>query len=377
MADLTFNGDRKDFRVVGKPNLPGKLSKAVATGLAKFGIDYVIPNMVEAVFMRSPHAHARVKSYNKEKAMAVPGVVDIVTWEDEDMKKLTRGGGMGGPPAPFLSNVAEEENVEVGFIAIAETVDICEEALRQLDVEWEVLPHIVDIRKGREPGAPVIRPEDRGGVANPFGGRGGSKNPPKKGNVSYSNQEQGDMEKGFREADHIIEYDLNMPTYASASPNPHSSVAWWFDDPYLGEDNLHIEGAVWHASGGKNAIAQMYGLTPEKDRTGGSLPGWQVLRLDDPQITADHPVPFKKGGKARTLCQYAQGHIRFHGPAAIYPHEGGLQKRRHDYRFRRLLDSRRRHHGQFVFRNHRRPGVQSIHRNQMYEYTSENGCCGQ
>jgi len=41
------------------------------------------------------------------------------------------------------------------------------------------------------------------------------------------------VEKGLSEADYIIEYDLNMPTYASASPNPHSSVAWWFDDPYL------------------------------------------------------------------------------------------------------------------------------------------------
>ncbi len=73
MADLTINGNRKDFRVVGKPNLPGRLSRAVATGIAKFGIDYVVPNMLEAKFMRSPYAHARVKSYNKEKAMAVPG----------------------------------------------------------------------------------------------------------------------------------------------------------------------------------------------------------------------------------------------------------------------------------------------------------------
>jgi CO/xanthine dehydrogenase Mo-binding subunit len=286
MADLTFNGDRKDFRVVGKPNLPGRLSRAVTTGVAKFGIDYVIPNMLEAKFMRSPYAHARIKSYNLEKAMAIPGVVDIVTWEDEDMKKITRGGGMGSPPAPFISDVAEEENVEVGFIVIAENVDICEEALRQIDVEWEILPHFVDIKKGREPGAPVIRPEDRSGVANPFGG--GGNNPPKKGNVSYSNQEQGDMEKGFREADHVIEYDLNMPTYASASPNPHGSVAWWFDDPYLGTDTLHIEGAVWHASGGKNAIAQMYGLTPEKTVQEGLFQGgkycdWTIRRSQ--QIT--------------------------------------------------------------------------------------------
>jgi CO/xanthine dehydrogenase Mo-binding subunit len=262
MADLTINGDRKDFNVVGKPNLPGKLSWAVATGVAKFGADYVVPNMLEAKFMRSPHAHARIKSYNKAKAMAVPGVVDIVTWEDEDVKNFKRSGGMGGAPAPFLSDVAHEENVEVGFVVVAENEDICDEALRQLDVEWEILPHSVDIKKAREPNAPVIRPEDRAGVSSMFGPPNNSI--PKQGNVNFSNQNKGDVEKGFKEADYIIEYDLNMPTYASASPNPHGSVAWWFDDPYLGRDNIHIEGAVWHASGGKNAIAQMYGLPPRK-----------------------------------------------------------------------------------------------------------------
>ncbi len=262
MADLTINGDRKDFNVVGKPNLPGKLSWAVATGVAKFGIDYVVPSMLEAKFMRSPYAHARIKSYNKAKAMAVPGVVDIVTFEDEDVKNFKRSGGMGGAPAPFLTDVAHEENLEVGFIVIAENENICEEALRQLDVEWEILPHSVDIKEAREPNATVIRPEDRAGVSSMFGPANNSI--PKQGNVNFSNQNQGDVEKGFKEADYIIEYDLNMPAYASASPNPHGSVAWWFDDPYLGRDNIHIEGAVWHASGGKNAIAQMYGLPPEK-----------------------------------------------------------------------------------------------------------------
>jgi CO/xanthine dehydrogenase Mo-binding subunit len=297
MADLTgFNGQRENFRVVGKTDLQGKLSWAVASGLAKFGIDYVVPNMLEAKFLRSPHAHARIKNYNLEKAKAVPGVVDIVTWKDEDLKKLRRG-GIGGSPQPFISDVAEEENVEVGFIVVAENGDICDEALKALDVEWEMLPVIVDIKEGRDPNAPVIRPEDRSGPGNPFGGGGSNTNPPKNGNVSYSNQNQGDVEKGFSEADYIIEYDLNMPTYASASPNPHGSVAWWFDDPYLGRDNIHIEGAVWHASGGKNAIAQLYGLPPEKTVQEGLFQGgkycdWTIRRSQ--QIT---PLLAKRTGR--------------------------------------------------------------------------------
>jgi CO/xanthine dehydrogenase Mo-binding subunit len=160
MADLAgVNGTRKDFRVVGKPNLPGVLSWSQATGVAKFGVDYVVPDMLEAKFLRSPYANAYIKSLDTRKASAIPGVVDIITWEDKDIRNLREGGGfMGGPPQAFLDNIADQEGAEVGVIVVAENADICEEALRALDVVWEVLPHVVDLRKGREPNSPVIRP---------------------------------------------------------------------------------------------------------------------------------------------------------------------------------------------------------------------------
>src|SRR5512136_2167453 len=96
MADLAgANGQRPDFKVVGKPNLPGKLSYSLATGKAKFGIDYVFDDMLYAKFLRSPYANAMVKSVDVAAAKRVPGVVDIVTWEDEDLKNFGRRGGMG------------------------------------------------------------------------------------------------------------------------------------------------------------------------------------------------------------------------------------------------------------------------------------------
>src|SRR5512136_376314 len=153
MADLAgVNGTRKDFRVVGTPNLPGVLSWAQATGVAKFGIDYAVPDMLEAKFLRSPYANARIKSVDTTKAKAIPGVVDIITWEDADMKSL--GGGRGGGSG-FLSNLADQEGAEVGVSVVAENEDVCEEALRALNVDWEVLPHVVDLREGRKPDAPV------------------------------------------------------------------------------------------------------------------------------------------------------------------------------------------------------------------------------
>jgi CO/xanthine dehydrogenase Mo-binding subunit len=268
MADLAgVNGTRKNFRVVGKPNLPGILSWSQATGVAKFGIDYVVADMLEAKFLRSPYANAYIKSVNTTKAKAIPGVVDIITWEDEDLKNLGDGGGgfMGGSRQAFLDNIADQEGAEVGVIVVAENEDICEEALRALDVDWEVLPHVVDLRKGREPNAPVIRPtppytKDIGGGG--FRTGGGRDNPPKKGNVSYSNINDGDVEAGFREADHIIEYDVNTAAFAGHIPNPTGSVAWWFDDANYGEGkNLHIEGIpAWT----EDSIADMYHIPPEK-----------------------------------------------------------------------------------------------------------------
>jgi CO/xanthine dehydrogenase Mo-binding subunit len=266
MADLAgINGQRKEFKVVGKPNLPGVLSWAQATGVAKFGIDYVVPNMLHAKFLRSPHANATIKRLDITKARAIPGVVDIITWEDADLKNLGGGGRGGGAGQGFLSNLADQEGAEVGVIVVAEAEEICEEALRALDVEWEVLPFVVDLRKGREPDAPVIRPappaSKAGGPSSGFGGMGGGNNPPKKGNVSYSNVNDGDIEKGFKEADHIIEYDVNTSAFAGHIPNPLGTVAWWFDDPIHGEGkNLQIEGVPW----GHDQVAGMNRVSASK-----------------------------------------------------------------------------------------------------------------
>jgi CO/xanthine dehydrogenase Mo-binding subunit len=263
MADLLgVNGTRKDFRVVGKPNLPGVLSWAQATGVAKFGIDYVVPDMLHAKFLRSPYANARIKKLDTIKARAIPGVVDIVTWEDADLKNLSSGGDGGffmGPTQAFLDNQADQEGAEVGAIVVAENEEICEEALRALVVEWEELPFVVDLRKGRASDAPVIRPgaPASGGMF----GMGGGNNPPKKGNVNYSNTNDGDVEKGFKEADHIIEYDVNTSGFAGHIPNPLGTVAWWFDNPIHGQGkNLQIEGVPW----GHDQVAGMNRVSADK-----------------------------------------------------------------------------------------------------------------
>jgi CO/xanthine dehydrogenase Mo-binding subunit len=280
MADLAgSDGERKTFYVVGKPNLPGKLSYSLATGKAEYGIDYCVDNMLHAKFLRSPYANAVVKSVDTSKAKALPGVVDIITWEDPDIQSLGRRGGgmmggseggaapksspqgaggggtaaktapggggmMGSPPTAFLDNIADQEDAEVAVIVVAESEDLCEQALRLLKVEWDVQPHIIDAKEGAQPDAPVIRPNPKG-----------------KGNTTSMTQADGDVEAGFKQADYVIEYDVNLPWATSHIPNPSGSVAWWTDDPLSSEGkSLHIEGAVRS----REQIAGMYGLPGEK-----------------------------------------------------------------------------------------------------------------
>ena len=260
MPDYGTNGQRETFRVVGQANKPGILSHALAKGIAKYGIDYVLPNMLHAKFLHSPYANARVVSIDDSKARALPGVTDIVTWEDEGIKALETHCWSFGSPRPWLDNIADYEGAEVAVVVVAEDEEICEEALRLLDVEWEINPHIVDLHKGIEPDAPIVRPDEN---IQPtfFAELGAEGQPPKEGNKYTIIYQSGDVESGLEEADHIAEFDLRLPPFASHLPNRATSVAWWSLDPYQGEgENLHIEGAVRE----RDAICMTYNLPRDK-----------------------------------------------------------------------------------------------------------------
>ncbi|HJX35212.1 MAG TPA: hypothetical protein VJ373_08555, partial [Desulfatiglandales bacterium] len=193
MADIEgSNGQRTEFKAVGRANVPGRLSYAMATGRAKFGIDAVVPDMLHAKFLRSPYGRAKIKSMDISKAKALEGVVDIVTWDDPEV--LSINPGLNNPPVrtmagihgPLIPGEAETEDEEIGAVVVAVTPEICDEALRLIDVEWDALPSIVDAPDGLKPGAPIIRHDPKGLV---------------------SNFTSGDVEAGFKEADHIVEFE--------------------------------------------------------------------------------------------------------------------------------------------------------------------------
>ena len=310
MADITgANGTRENFRVVGKSNLPGLTSYAIATGTAKYGSDFAVPDMLFAKILRSPYAHAKVLSINTSAALAIPGVVDVVLWNDPIFKEIGFN-PIGGSRPSYLMNEAHYEGAEVGAVVLAESEPLCEEALRALKVEWEQLPFIIDLQKGLDPDFPTIRGHEwdeshtyAPGLSNIEGHKIMSvhypEDPRKVGNVSWTNKIEGDMEAGWKLADTILEYDVNLHSIVSFLPNPPASIAWWFDDMYGGPDkSFHIEGAPSR----RTQIASMYRV-PNKNVVqeglfqGGKYCDWG-LRMSQ-EIT---PLLSKRVGRPVRCC---------------------------------------------------------------------------
>lgn len=259
MPDTTgVNGLREDFRVVGKANIPGLTSYAMATGVAKYGIDYTVPGMLFARIMRCPFAHARVLSIDDSEARKIPGVLDIVHWDDPQFKEMGAS-GFGGSQPTYLLQEAHFEGQECGCVVIAETEALCDEALKAIKVEWEVLPFITDLQKGLDPNLPRIRgPEYTDKEAAEYSPHAGMAteqgyvlmtrhyptDPPREGNYSWNIKVDGNPDEGWKKADFVLEYDVNINSNISTIPNPPASVAYWGDSMYKGPgQKIYIEGA--------------------------------------------------------------------------------------------------------------------------------------
>jgi CO/xanthine dehydrogenase Mo-binding subunit len=257
MADIDgSNGQRTEFKAVGLANVPGRLSYTIATGRAKFGSDCVVPNMLHAKFLRNPHGRAKIKSMDISKANALPGVALILTYDDPDIKN------MKGPREPLIPDESDTENEEIGAVVVAETPEVCEEALRLIKVDWEVFPTVLDPRDSLKSGGTFVRFDPKGVVSRPFN--------------------SGDVEAGFKEADQIVEFDWAQSLMASHPPNPNGSVSWW-EMPPLGtpEPALYIEGV--YPTWGSFELRPMYNVTYDKLHRGTTFQGgkycdWMLRR---------------------------------------------------------------------------------------------------
>jgi aerobic carbon-monoxide dehydrogenase large subunit len=137
------------------------------TGAGQYTDDIVLANMAQCFFVRSPHAHAKIRSIDKTAALAAPGVIGILDGQDVAADKInglpcgwlitsTNGEPMKEPPHPIL---AFEKVRYVGdhvAMVVAETYEQARNAAELVMVDYEPLAAVVDVRDAQAPGAPVI-----------------------------------------------------------------------------------------------------------------------------------------------------------------------------------------------------------------------------
>ena len=214
--------DKASLKVVGtRPIRPDGVDKV--TGRANFGADMVMPGMLWGRIKRSPHAHARIVAIKAEKALALPGVKSVITGADFPTVTPERA-TIGAAPANLrdLSRnvIARGKALYEGHAvaAVAATSQaIAEQALDLIEVEYEVLPHVMDIEAAMADGAPLLHDDIFTAGIEP--------KPTKPSNVSKVVRfAKGDVEAGFREADIVIERRYTTQPVHQGYIEPHACL---------------------------------------------------------------------------------------------------------------------------------------------------------
>ena len=227
-----------NFKVIGtRPIRHDGVDKV--TGRAKYGADYAFPGMLHGKVLRSPHAHANIKSINIDKALKLPGVKAIVTGKDlpKAENKLEQAGEMVINPMYLSMNILAHDKVLYDGHAIAAVAatspHIAEEALRLIEVEYEVLPPVMTVDVATKPGAPILLKDLRN-----------KEEGDKPTNVAQHYQfKRGDVEAGFkarrlRDRARVQYRDGPPGIHRAAQCRRHLQLRWTGDDLLLDAGRL-------------------------------------------------------------------------------------------------------------------------------------------
>jgi len=213
---------KDDFKVVG--HSVDKLdSLNLACGKPMFTADLAPRGMLYARILPSPHAHALIKSINVDRARALPGVKAVLTYKDVP-RNLHTTAGQGYPePSPYDTAILDYKVRHVGdrvAAVAAESLEIAEEALGLIEVEYEVLPAVLDMREAMKDGAPVIHDEKDAKAIIPV------PYDPKRNLAAQVEMSFGELEAGFKNADVVIEQEY-LSHYAQHCPiEPHVCLTY-------------------------------------------------------------------------------------------------------------------------------------------------------
>ncbi len=241
-----------DFKVVGTRPIRHDGTDKV-TGRAKYGGDFQAAGMLHGKVLRSPHAHARIKSIDVSQAQALPGVKAVIT--GKDMPVASMSDPSRGTQSASDNVMAREKVLYKGHpvAAVAATNQhVAETALDLIQVEYEVLQPVMDVREAMKDDAPLLHDFL---MTQELGER-----TDKNSNIAtHFRQEQGDLDQGFAEADLVVEREFTNATVHQGYIEPQNASALWNADGQV---------TIWCSTQGafsaRDALAPVLGLPVSK-----------------------------------------------------------------------------------------------------------------
>ncbi|UCC62117.1 MAG: molybdopterin-dependent oxidoreductase [Anaerolineae bacterium] len=262
-----------ETKVVGQPKAKVDAVK-LAKGRPVFTDDFALPGMLYGALLTSPHAHARIRHIDASAARKLPGVHAVVTYEDVPRVSYASGGQSYPNPLPYdqfsLDNKVRHVGDRVAVVA-AETPEIAQKALTLIEVDYEVLPAVLDPEEAMQPGAPIIHDElDAVGIHDAV-----------RNIVHHIHVDHGHLEAGFAEADYIFENEYRVHQVQHAQIEPHVCITYWDED-----DRLTVRTSTQVPFHTRRMLAPLIGLPLRrirviKPRIGGGFGGKQEMLLED------------------------------------------------------------------------------------------------
>ncbi len=254
-------------------SLAAPAAATVVRGQAPYTFDTTIDGLCHIKLLRSPHAHARIRAIDKSEALSVPGVVDVLTWEDAPERRFTTG------THEFTRDDALDTRVLdtiVRFIGqrvaavIAETEAAAELGCRKLKVDYEVLPAVIDPEQAVLPGAPTVHDATTPGILNAANNI-----------LAEVRYHLGDVDAGFAASEFVYENTFTTQRVQHAHLETHGGLAW-IDDA----GRVNVRSSTQTPFLTRKLLCRIFDLPDDKVRVvcarlGGGFGGKQEMLVED------------------------------------------------------------------------------------------------
>jgi len=198
----------------------------LVTGRGAYTDDIALPGLLHAKLVKSPHPHARILRIDTRQAERLPGVHAVITHENVPRIPYTSAGQSWPEPSPYDMYILDRKVRFVGdpvAAVAAETAEIAQDAVDLVQVDYELLPAVLEMHDSMKPHAPVIHDEEESyGIYDP------SRNI-----AAHIDTEIGDVERGYERADLVVENEFFVQYQQHTCLEPHISICFFDEDQRL------------------------------------------------------------------------------------------------------------------------------------------------